>query len=297
MPEFRVANDDGTPLLAEDITRQVQRYADNDAVLFRRIGGCCPSSRPRMVDRATQAARARRPGPSHRRRRLGRHLPYSRSVNLVGMHRWPLMTTLELPQYREWLETRKRLANPGGLHLDLDSDAPARLVRRAAVQPDRRRPSSRSRSARNRSRFVSWPTPRMASGCRGLGYWSDRFLADSHQGRDRLLCCALLNQEMDMLESMLVTAEEPPQWIDTSVAGREGRGPALQPRRAGDADLAREVLAVRARTGRRRATLSMIVPQVPKTTQAWEVSPGDVRGLKIDRVDKGLEGHACRSSA
>src|SRR6202043_2316704 len=57
----------------------------------------------------------------------------------------------------------------------------------------------------------------LASGCRGLGYWSDRFLADSHQGRDRLLCCALLNQEMDMMEQMLVTAEDAPQWIDTSV--------------------------------------------------------------------------------
>src|SRR5947207_1963160 len=39
-------------------------------------------------------------------------MPYSRSLNMVGVHRWPLMTTLELPQYREWLDQRRRLANP-----------------------------------------------------------------------------------------------------------------------------------------------------------------------------------------
>ena len=36
----------------------------------------------------------------------------------------------------------------------------------------------------------------LAAGCKGLGFWSDRFLADSHQGRDRLLALALLNQEL-----------------------------------------------------------------------------------------------------
>src|ERR1019366_9841667 len=34
--------------------------------------------------------------------------------------------------------------------------------------------------------------------------------------------------------------------------------------------------------------LVITVPQVAKTSQAWEVSPGDVRGLKTERVDKGL---------
>src|SRR5439155_21731965 len=37
------------------------------------------------------------------------------------------------------------------------------------------------------------------------------------------------------------------------------------------------------------AKLTLVVPQVPKTIQAWEVSPADVRGLKVERVDKGLK--------
>src|SRR5262249_24958452 len=55
----------------------------------------------------------------------------------------------------------------------------------------------------------------IGSGFRGLGFWSDRFLADSHTGRDRLLGLALLNQELQLLEPLLVSAGEP-KWIPTS---------------------------------------------------------------------------------
>ena len=37
--------------------------------------------------------------------------------------------------------------------------------------------------------------------------WSDRFLADSHQGTDRLLELALLNQELRMLEPLLLDVD------------------------------------------------------------------------------------------
>src|SRR5581483_2897515 len=53
-------------------------------------------------------------------------------------------------------------------------------------------------------------------GCRGVAFWSDRFLADSHQGRDRLLTVALLNQEIEMLEPLLVEVDNPPTWVPTS---------------------------------------------------------------------------------
>src|SRR5204863_5143377 len=56
----------------------------------------------------------------------------------------------------------------------------------------------------------------LASGFRGIGFWSDRFLADSHQGRDRLLACALLNQELRLLEPILTQADGDVEWIGTS---------------------------------------------------------------------------------
>ena len=31
-------------------------------------------------------------------------LAYSRSLNLMAVHRWPLRTSLELPRYRDWVE-------------------------------------------------------------------------------------------------------------------------------------------------------------------------------------------------
>ncbi|NJK27822.1 MAG: hypothetical protein HC925_03830, partial [Coleofasciculaceae cyanobacterium SM2_3_26] len=41
----------------------------------------------------------------------------------------------------------------------------------------------------------------LSAGCRGLGFWSDQFLAkDTHFGKDRLLELAILNAEIDMLK-------------------------------------------------------------------------------------------------
>ena len=56
----------------------------------------------------------------------------------------------------------------------------------------------------------------IGAGCKGVGFWSDKFLADSHGGRDRLLALALLNQELQLLEPILVETEEP-TWVDTSL--------------------------------------------------------------------------------
>ena len=55
----------------------------------------------------------------------------------------------------------------------------------------------------------------IANGSKGIAYWSDRFLADSHLGRDRLLMTATINQEIEMLEPILGEVNETPQWIAT----------------------------------------------------------------------------------
>ena len=47
----------------------------------------------------------------------------------------------------------------------------------------------------------------LATGCKALGFWSDRFLADSHQGSERLLQLAMLNQEIEMLEPLLLNTD------------------------------------------------------------------------------------------
>jgi hypothetical protein len=87
---------------------------------------------------------------------------------------------------------------------------------------------------------------------------------------------------------LLVTAVDPPQWIDTSVPQvkaavvRCERGVLVLPIWLGDgAQYVPEQGAV--------ARLSFTVPQVPVGTQAWEVTPGEVRSLAVRRVVGGTQ--------
>jgi len=286
VPECRVTNDQGQLLSADEITKQVNRF-DNDSVLFRRISGVWAFEHAPLMSRVTEVARAADRGhPISADVRDGM-LPYSRSVNLMGVHRFPLMTTLELPKYREWLDMRRKLAAPDAFtwtwiqtHLP---DWYAELLYNQSAQAEFREPVG---PQPEQIRLLAYMA--LASGYRGLGFWSDRFLADSHQGRDRLLACALLNQELDMIKDLLVTVEEPPQWVDTS--SREVKAAVLRCNQG--------ILVIPIWQGKfsqfvpgQAATskLALIVPQVPKTTQAWEISPADVRGLKVERVDRGMK--------
>src|SRR5262249_35473482 len=115
----------------------------------------------------------------------------------------------------------------------------------------------------------------LAAGCKGLGFWSDRFLADSHQGRDRLQLLALLNQELEMLEPLLLTVNSSPVWIDTSAPDvkaavlRSSRGVLAVPRGRGRGPRFVPGQAAVSKRG-------LVVPQAPKGTMAWEISPGKI---------------------
>jgi hypothetical protein len=128
----------------------------------------------------------------------------------------------------------------------------------------------------------------LGAGYRGLSFWSDRFLADSHQGRDRLLGLALLNQELDMLEPMLTTIEDAPQWLETSVPDikaaviRTGRGILVLPIWMG-----KYSQFVPGQAGAAKVTIK--IPEVPRTTQAWEITPAEVRSLRFNRTVGGTE--------
>ncbi|HJT79523.1 MAG TPA: hypothetical protein VJ739_20165, partial [Gemmataceae bacterium] len=104
---------------------------------------------------------------------------------------------------------------------------------------------------------------------------------------DRLLALALINQELKMLEPLLLSGESP-SWIGTGSGDVkaalfrgekallllpmwEGRGAQYVP---GQASV---------------ASLSITVPQVPDSWQAWEVSPGLVRPLKAQRMAGGTQ--------
>ncbi|MCI0639946.1 MAG: hypothetical protein L0Y72_20210 [Gemmataceae bacterium] len=287
IPQLHVFSEDAQLTSTDGLIKEVNRYAESDAILFWHLGGTLALEQSSLVSRAAQIVRQADPG-----RPVGADVwdglaPYSRNLNLVGVHRWPLMTTLELTKYREWLDQRRRLATPGSFlwtwiqthlpewHTQLlyERSALASFAQPVGPQPEH-------------IRLLTYLA--LATGNKGVAFWSDRFLADSHHGRDRLLCCALLNQEIELLEPLLVSVDDAPVWIDTSVPDikaavlRTGKGILVLPIWLGKgAQFVPGQAAV--------SKLSMVVPQVPQSMQAWEVSPADARGLRAERVVGGTK--------
>lgn len=284
VPALPVTSEDPRLVSANALTREVARFQERDGVLFWDLGGGLAEEQTTVVSRAAQWIHAADP-----QRPVGADVwdgfrPYSRSLDLVGAHRWPLMTAMELPYYGLWLTQRRQLARPGTFFwtwvqthlpdwyttLAYDRPASAGFEEPVGPQPEQ-------------IKLLTYVA--LASGCRGIAFWSDRFLADSHQGRDRLLALALLNMELKLLEPLLATAG-PPTWIDTTTDGVQA---AVMRTEHG-------VLALPMWTGggaqfvpgqSAKARLSLIVPQVPVGTQAWEISPVGVRTLRAERVPGG----------
>jgi hypothetical protein len=285
VPSLRAAGESDR-VSAEAVRNGVSRFLVGDAVLFWDLGGGLVDEQKGPVTRTAEQIHALDP-----QRPVGADVwdgfrPYSRTLDMVGVHRWPLMTGLELSQYREWLNQRRLLARPDTFmwtwvqtHLPdwytaLIYDRPGTAGFQEPIGPQS-----------EQIRLLTYTG--LAAGCRGLGFWSDRFLADSHQGRDRLLTLALLNLELQMLEPFLVSANSL-QWIDTSAADvkaavmRTEFGTLALPMWLGKgAQFVPGQSAV--------AKLTLTVPEVPCGTQAWEVSPADIRSLQSHRVVGGTQ--------
>jgi hypothetical protein len=272
---------------ADRMGQEVSRFPAGDAVLFWDMGGALTYEQAARVQRTAQLVRSSDPGRPIGGDVWDGFVPYSRNLDLVGAHRWPLMTTLELPRYRDWLNQRRLLANPGTfmwtwIQTHLPDWYTAQVYEQSAAdgfkEPIGPQPEQ--------IRLLTYTA--LASGCKGVGFWSDRFLADTHQGRDRLQVLALLNQELQMLEPLLLTVSDPPVWIDTSIGDvkaavlRSPRGVLVLPMWLGSG--AQFVPGQSAVT-----KLTMVVPQVPQGTQAWEVQPGDMRGIHYERQPGGYK--------
>jgi hypothetical protein len=116
VPTLPVGDSVTTAQSTEALNQQVARFLPTDAVLFWDLGGGRTMEESLQIAHTAQAVHALDP---QAQRPVGvdvwdGYRTYSRDPYvLVGAHRWPLMTSLELPQYREWLIQRRRLANPG----------------------------------------------------------------------------------------------------------------------------------------------------------------------------------------
>jgi hypothetical protein len=287
VPSLPVATADRHLVSADVLGRDVGHFPYGDAVLFWDLGGALTYEQAAGVQRAAQVVHTSDPGRPIGGDVWDGFVPYSRTLDLMGAHRWPLMTTLELSRYRDWLNQRRLLANPGTFMWTwIQTHLPDWYIDTVYEQQAAKCFNEPIGPQPEQIRLLTYTA--LAAGCKGLGFWSDRFLADSHQGRDRLQALAVLNQELEMLEPLLVTVDDPPVWIDTSVPDvkaavlRSSRGVLVLPMWLGSSA---QIVPGQAAVAR----LTMVVPQVPQGTQAWEVAPGDMRGLRFERVPGGTK--------
>jgi hypothetical protein len=285
VPGLPVTSDDARLVSTESLTREVREFPELDAVLFWNLGHALAVEQSPLVARSaaeiTAADRQHVVG-ADAWDGLGR---YSANVSLLSLHRWPLMTTMELTQYRDWLQVRSRLANPGTfLWTWIQTHTPDWYTQVLYEKPASVGFAEPIGPQPEQVRLLTYLA--VGSGFRGLGFWSDRFLADSHQGRDRLLTVALLNQELEFLEPMLNSSTETPQWIETSDPNvkaavlRTDKGVLVLPMWLGSSA---QFVPGQAAVGK----LSMTVPLVPPSFQCWEVTPGEVRSLMISHGNTG----------
>jgi hypothetical protein len=289
VPVLPGPGDDTSAATNNDLQQEIARFLERDAVLFWDVGGGLLDEHTDEIFKTVRLIHAADPQRPVAADAWDGLLPYSRTIDLLGSHRWPLMTGLELSQYRLWLKQRRQLARSDTFmwtwvqtHLpdwytSLVYGKPGSVAFDEPIGPQP-----------EQIRLLTYAA--MAAGYRGICYWSDRFLADSHQGRDRLLELALINQELRMLEPLLVSAEisEGPEWIETShpevraAVLRSEKGVLVLPMWFGKgAQCVPGQCAV--------PSLSITLPMAPVGTQAWEIMPGLVRSLPQERVVGGTK--------
>ena len=274
---------DGVLTSNQDFGRKVSRFLDKGSLLWWDMGGNLSYDQFKAVSHAAQSFHTVDPMRPIAVDVTDGCLAYSRGMEqvMLGVHRWPLLTGMELTSFRDWLTQRRQLAQPGAfcwtwvqthvpdwfLTMAYDQEAGGAFKEPLGPQPEQ-------------IRLMAYTA--VGSGYRGLGFWSDRFLADSHTGRDRLLALALLNQEMTMLEPILMEGREP-TWIETSRP--DVKAAVIRTKQAilvlpmwigGGAQFVPGQDAV--------PELTLSVPMTPQSWGAWEVSPAQVRALKAQRV-------------
>ncbi|MBY0456377.1 MAG: hypothetical protein K2V38_03505, partial [Gemmataceae bacterium] len=207
--------------------------------------------------------------------------PYSSFLEGVGAHRWPLFTSLELGSYKDWLSQRKDLTSKQAVFWAwVQNHAPDWYLENVAgVRPGD--PLAEPVGPHpEQVRLLAYIS--LACGSRGLGFWSDRFLADSHQGRGRLQGMAILNAELQMLADVLLAphlADNATQWLPTSHPSvfaaliRGSRGTLLLPIWFGTGC---QFVPDQGAVG----SVTVKVPLVTDGADPWRISPAGVECLR-----------------
>ncbi|MEZ6143694.1 MAG: hypothetical protein R3B84_24280 [Zavarzinella sp.] len=214
---------------------------------------------------------------------------FSSALNLTGFHRMPLHSTMELDNYAQWMQERQRLAIGSRFSWTwIQTHMPEHQLRMLYQKGSDDRFDHPVGPAPEQIRLLTYLA--VANGMKGLGFWSDRFLGDALTGKSRMLQLALLNQELEMLQPVLLTANGRPEWITTSDPNvraaviRSPKGILVLPIWIGSgSQCVPPQGAVK--------NLKIVVPQVPDGTAPWEITPVRVQSIHANTrvVPGGME--------
>jgi hypothetical protein len=273
---------------ADSVAAFLRRFIANDAVLMWSLGsGRTLEDLPRVA-RASELVRTYDPRRPRAVDLWDGYSAYSSYVNAMGAHRWPLFSSLEMRQYRQWLSQRKALIPPGKLAWTwVQTHLPEWFAEKLCGQPDPAAFDDPIGPHPEQLRILTYLS--LAAGYRGLGFWSDKYLENACHGRDRLLELALLNSEIEMLRPVLLSASDPAKWRPTDNGNvqaaviRGGKEILVLPVWLGYGSQYTPAQAA-------LPSLTVVIPAVPDSAVPWLVTPVGVTELKgVKRVAGGTE--------
>ncbi|MGL4419529.1 MAG: hypothetical protein ACRCZF_02585, partial [Gemmataceae bacterium] len=206
----------GAEVEAERFAEHFRRFRSGDGMLMWDLGTGRQTEDLKKVARTADLLRSYDPRRPRAVDLWDGYQYYSEYMDVIGTHRWPLFTSLQPNKYREWLQERKALTGPGKmLWTWVQTHMPDWYVKLATGQSNPDTLQNPLGPGPEQIRMLTYLG--LSAGCRGLGFWSDRYLAQSHLGRDRLIELYFLNCEIELLEPVLFAVEdEKTEWIATN---------------------------------------------------------------------------------
>ena len=208
---------------------------------------------------------------------------YSRHVDVLLLERRPLGTSLELADYAQWLRRQPRLARPGTPIWASVQTRLAESLRRQLVGFDPNVPPPLNVSS-EQIRLLAYTA--VASGSRGLVFQSETPLdANDPETRQRAMALELMNLEIELIEPWAAAGGP--------VAAAEGShrdltGTVLQANRS------RLLIPIWSTPGAQFAAgqstgsrISFLVPGVPETNRAYQLTPGGLRQPRAQQRETG----------
>lgn len=203
---------------ADRMVEHFRRFRSGDGVLMWDLGAGRTTEQLRQVARTADILREYDPRRPRAVDLWDGYSAYSEYLDVIGSHRWPLFTSLELDKYREWLLQRRALTSPGKLMWTwVQTHMPDWYLALATGRPNPEKLDFPLGPQPEQIRLLTYLG--LASGYRGLGFWTDQFLSPEYGaiGRDRMIELYLLNTEIELLEPVLFGADdEKTMWVNTS---------------------------------------------------------------------------------